>query len=310
MLRTVFHRVMLAGAPSVFCPFYHAVHREVPPHLKYLYPPRTPEAFQRDVQSFLKYFDPITPTAVLDKKSGGQHRLLLTFDDGLRSFKEVAWPILKASGIRPIVFVNPAFVDEPTMMYRYKASLLMHRAATARDLPASDYTKDPSRLLQLAYAQREVLDELAADWGVSWSEYVKSERPYLSLAELRTLASEGVYIGGHSMDHPYFHEIDLEEQVRQTQASLDWVQEKLNVDYRFFSFPFTDDGVTADWRKRVDVDLSFGTQKIKQENWPMHFQRVSMEHAHRSGRSILWSAHAGFQIKRWFGRHRAKHPAV
>ena len=308
MLRTFFHRVLRAGTPSVFCPFYHAVHREVPPHLKYAYTPRTPDAFQQDVIAFRKYFHPVKPIQLLKKNERRPHELLVTFDDGLRSFKDEAWPILRANGIRPILFVNPAFVDEPTLMYRYKASLLLHHAASHSDLPPSPYSEKPTTLLQLPYSRRTELDELATAWGVDWAQYVNETRPYLSLAELRQLASEGVYIGAHSMDHPYYHELDLEAQVHQTQASLDWVQENLHVDYRFFSFPFTDEGVSPEWLDRVDVDLSFGTQKIKQEFWPAHHQRLCMERAGESAERILWAEHAAFQSKRWLGRHRANHP--
>ncbi len=310
MLRTFFHRVMRARAPSIFCPFYHAVRADVPPHLKFLYPPRTPDQFKRDIQTFGKYFDPIDPLRTKDKKPLGRHQILLSFDDGLRSFKEVAWPVLKRHGIRPILFVNPSFIDRPTMMYRYKASLLMHLAAQ-KPVPSHPYFQSHiSKLLQLTYAQQDMLDELAEEWGVDWTKYVEEERPYLSLAELRQLVAEGVYIGAHSMDHPYYQELDLAGQIQQTQASLDWVQDKFDVNYRFFSFPFTDEGVSAELWERVDVDASFGTQKIKKESWPAHHQRLDMERGVQSGHSVLWYEHAAFQIKRCLGHHRAKHPTV
>jgi peptidoglycan/xylan/chitin deacetylase (PgdA/CDA1 family) len=312
MRRTFFHRVLRAGAPSVFCPFYHAVRADVPPHLKHLYTPRHPEVFARDVTTYKQYFDPIDPADFMAGKVMGRHQVLITFDDGLRSAAESAWPILKRHGIRPILFVNPDFIDRPSLMYRFKASILVD-AIQKRGRPAHPFfeegQKSASSLLTLSYGERRILDELAEQLGVDWAHYREKYNPYLSVSELQTLVSEGVVVGAHSMSHPYYQEIDLEEQVRQTQASLDWVQENLNVDYRIFSFPFTDEGVEAALLDRVSVDASFGTQKIKQEPWPRHHQRVCMEQAGAAGKNILWAEHVAFQIKRWLGRHRAKHPS-
>jgi len=308
MRRTFFHRVLRAGAPPLFCPFYHAVCKKVPPHLQFLYTPRTPAAFERDIQSFLKYFHPVDPGDLLKGRNRDPHQMLLTFDDGLRSFKEEAWPILKRYGIRPILFVNPNYIDSPGMMYRYKASLLLSEAENHPAPKHPFFAGDPYRLLAITYPQRQLIDELAEEWGVDWSPYIERERPYLTREELQELESEGVYIGGHSMDHPYYREITLDEQVRQTQESLDWVQEKLNTSYRFFSFPFTDDQVQAALWEGLKVDASFGTQRIKTESWPNHYQRLPMEGNSRSANYILWSEHVKFQIKRWLGRHRAKHP--
>lgn len=313
MRRTFFQRVMRAAAPPLFVPFYHAVRPDVPPHLKCLYPPRKPEQFERDIQTFLRYFNPADPADVMAGKPAGKHQLLITFDDGLRSFADYAWPIMKRYEIRPILFVNPAFVDRPELMYRYKASVLVGalEGQTCPDHPIfNGRDGDASKLLQLRYAEREVLDELAAMLGVDWETYLAKERPYLSWAELGTLESEGVYIGGHSMDHPYYHELGAEEQIRQTRDSMAWVQEKLGVAYRLFSFPFTDEGVEASLLAKVPMDASFGTQKIKQESWPRHYQRLCMERTGWSAEQILWAEHAAFQIKRWRGRHRANHGAI
>ena len=277
----------------------------MPPHLKSLYTPRNPAVFERDVQTFLRHFTHQNPLKIGNLKS--KHpSFLLTFDDGLRSFKEVAWPLLKKYGVRPIVFVNPGLLDTGELMYRYKASALVehleHRKLPKHPLFADRGTE---ALLHVPYAQRYQLDEIAKGIGLDWGGYMDTHRPYLSWDELRTLVDEGVYVGAHSMDHPPYNLISTEEQVKQTADSLRRVQEELGVSYRFFSFPFSDHGVAPEVFEQVPMDLSFGTQKIKQEERPGHGQRLHMERPGRSGRQLLWSEYGKYQLKRIIGRHKA-----
>jgi len=307
MRRTFFQGVMRAAAPRLFIPFYHAVCPDVPPHLKSLYMPRSPEQFERDIQTFLRYFDLADPIRCLDPIPSDKHQLIITFDDGLRSFADYAWPILKRYGIRPIVFVNPGLLDRKELMYRYKASALISDLKH-QELPEHPIFNDRKAnvLLEVNYANRCVLDEIARAVGLDWKDYWETHRPYLSWDELRALRDEGVYVGAHSMDHPDYGSLPAKEQVEQTKESIKRVQDELGVPYRFFSFPFSDHGVAPEVFQEVSMDLSLGTQKIKQEDRPRHVQRLHMERPGWSAEKILWIESAMFQVKRLIGRHRAE----
>ena len=305
MWQNVF-QVLSQGVPSVFLPFYHAVGKDVPPHLKSLYKPRMPSVFERDIQVFLRYFDSANPLSISDSDPK-RPSFLLTFDDGLRSFKEVAWPILKKHEVRPIVFVNPGLIDAGDLMFRYKASALVEHLQNF-DLPEHALFADSGAeaLLKVTYAQRAWLDEIAEMVGLDWDHYWDTYRPYLSWDELRTLVKEGVYVGAHSMDHPRYHLLSVEQQIAQTADSLRRVQEELGISYRFFSFPFSDHGVAPEVFEQVSMDLSFGTQKIKRDKRPRHGQRLHMERPGRSAAQILWMEYGMYQLKRLIGRHKAK----
>jgi len=305
MWQNVFNAVRW-GTPGVFLPFYHAVRTDIPPHFKSLYTPREPAVFERDVQTFLRYFASADPFQ-MEGVDTNRPYFLLTFDDGLRSFKEVAWPILKKYEVRPIVFVNPGLIDAGDLMFRYKASALLEYLKS-RELPDHPILKDSREeaLLELTYAQRDWLDEIAAEVGLDWDAYVKTYRPYLSWDELRELKDEGVYIGAHSMDHPPYGELSADEQIDQTAQSLQRVQDELGISYSFFSFPFSDHGVAPEVFDMVPMDLSFGTQKIKRDKRLRHGQRLHMERPGRSAAQILWMEYWMYQLKRLSGRHIAQ----
>jgi peptidoglycan/xylan/chitin deacetylase (PgdA/CDA1 family) len=294
------------GSPRVFLPFYHAVRKDIPPHFKSLYTPREPAVFERDVQTFLWYFASADPFC-MEGDDTNRPSFLLTFDDGLRSFKEVAWPILKKYEVRPIVFVNPGLIDAGDLMFRYKASALAEylKSRELTDHPIFEDSGEEA-LLELTYAQRDGLDEVAEEVGLDWDAYVKTYRPYLSWDELRELADEGVYIGAHSMDHPAYGELSADEQIGQTAQSLRRVQDELGISYRFFSFPFSDHGVAPEVFDQVPMDWSFGTQKIKREKRLRHGQRLHMERPGRSAAQILGMEYGMYQLKRLIGRHKAK----
>ena len=49
----------------------------------------------------------------------------LTFDDGLREVFDIAAPILKQKGIPATIFLNSGFVDNRSLFFRYKVSVLL-----------------------------------------------------------------------------------------------------------------------------------------------------------------------------------------
>src|SRR5690606_3688695 len=99
-------------------------------------------------------------------------------------------------------------------------------------------------LLKLTYHDIPQIDELAKGLNIDFVEFLQNEKPYMNWDEIKELSEQGFYMGGHSINHPYYYQTSLEEQIKQTKESVDIVKEKLNLNYRIFSFPFTDFKVT------------------------------------------------------------------
>jgi hypothetical protein len=136
-------------------------------------------------------------------------------------------------------------------------------------------------ILAISYAERDLVDQLATVMGVDFDAYLAAERPYLTEAQIRSLIARGFSVGGHSIDHPLYASLPLEEQLRQTIESVQSVRETYGLSYGAFAFPHTDRNVTMRFFQRLAecalVDVSFGTSGMLFDQAPNHFQRFSLE---------------------------------
>ncbi len=299
-----------------FIPFYHAVGDKAAPHYKNLYSPRGIGEFERDLDCFLRHYEPLSldDFARVKNDPGKGRYCLITFDDGLSEVYEHAFPLLVKKKIPAVVFLNPAFVDNRGLFYRYKVSILIEEMRARSFNESSDWMAKTGRdfetakkyLLSLGYDQTGKIDHIAQLMGVSFANYLKIEQPYLTMSRIREMKSAGIQFGGHSMDHPLFSELSIDEQVRQAVKSMDWVFEQIGEEIRAFAFPFSDDGVKSAFFDQINAACTFGTAKIKVDDAINHFQRLSMEVGQKSALYILLREYALYQLKRLFGRHRVR----
>ena len=296
-----------AASGSIVAPFYHAVSNQPLPHIRHLYAVKTVLEFERDLEFLLKHFSPIDfhdlPT-FLDKKqkSSGKPPMLLSFDDGLREFFDPIAPILLRKGIPAICFLNSAFLDNADLFFRYKASLLLEAMPDKNDLALR------RKILSVAYADRDQLDTLATDFEVNFKDFLQHQKPYLTSTQVESLLKQGFHIGAHSVDHPEYRFLNLDEQLRQTTKSVEVISNKFGLGYRLFSFPFTDFGVSRKFfdfvleEKKV-ADFSFGTAGLKTDIHPRHIQRIPMEINNMSAENILRCEFLYFWMRMPFGKN-------
>ena len=134
-----------------------------------------------------------------------------------------------------------------------------------------------SRLKKINYHKKDVLKEVATILEVSSEDYLKNQKPYLESWQVEELLVRGHYIGAHSIDHPLYYELELEEQIRQTMESMNYIVDRFNLSYRIFSIPHVDTGIGRDFFRRVfndeesPLDLIFANSNLKKEG---EFDRV------------------------------------
>ena len=93
--------------------------------------------------------------------------------------------------------------------------------------------------------QSSLLDILARESGVEYSTYLRDQPVYMTTREIEDLIGWGFDIGGHSLDHQNFSSLKEEEMLEQVKMSIDDLIKRFSVNTRYFSFPFTSDGVPA-----------------------------------------------------------------
>jgi hypothetical protein len=320
--------IRLTGQKIVL-PFYHAVSDESLPHIKNLYTIRSVKKFSEDLDFFLRHYQPVSFSELLElsKGSGKVNKpvMALSFDDGLREVHEVIAPILMKKGIPAALFINTAFIDNRDLFFKYKASLIIDRLDKINH-PKNLYEIINSRLgstiqskpamirkiLNISYEEKNILDSIAELLDINFNTFLKIRKPYLTIDQIRDLLKKGFEVGTHSMDHPMYFCLSLDEQLRQTIESMKWIIDTFNPGYRFFSFPFIDDGVTADFfdtiysKDNKMIDLSVGSAGLKKENYPFHLQRIPMEKSTLRARYFVRGEYVYYAFKSLFGRNIVK----
>ncbi len=295
------------GSCKLIIVYYHVVSDEDVPHVSHLYKYKSISQFTADLEFLLEYY---TPRGLLDviKMIRSDHldsnSLLITFDDGFREIYDVIAPILLSKGIPATFFLSGAFIDNQDLCYEQKASLLIEKlkngtspiaekmvAEILKKMGLSNYSQLPDGILQIEYSQRKILDTIGDVLQIDFNQYLYEKRPYLTSAQVMELIGNGFTIGAHSVDHPYYSELSLEDQLTQTLASVQQIRDKFNLDYGAFAFPHNDTGVTQDFFKRINesrlVDITFGTGGMLDGRLNSHRQRISLENPLLSAKEIL-----------------------
>lgn len=288
----------LISKNNLFIAYYHMVNDKEVLHIKHLYPHKTVKQFDVDLDYILKYFKPISLADLLANQKQGNplpsQALHLTFDDGFREMHDIVAPILKQKGIPATFFINSSFTDNNELCYQHKASIiveyLLHNNISKpvqkriEALLPQNIKKDTtmsSHILAIKYARRTIVDNIAEILEMDFKNYLQKHQPYLTTEQIRKLIAEGFAIGAHSIDHPLYANLALEEQLRQTLESVSFVKNTFNLKYGAFAFPHSNLGVSKKYFDEIAkshlVDISFGTAGMIDDCVSNSIQRFSLE---------------------------------
>ena len=329
---------------NLLLPFYHMVSNQVPTYVKHLYKPRTVNQFKADLDYFLANYQPISLTDVIAVNQGKniltKPSFHLTFDDGLSNFYDVIAPILKEKNIPATVFLNSSFVDNKDLFYRYKMSLLLEHFTTIdtekevlfdfmNEIKQRNTKKEAWKddvkfdkkivsksefkiadglhfLKEINYFNRTYLDQLSEKSGFSFSNFLATEKPYLTLAQIKELQQQGFTFGAHSVDHPMYNDIYPPEQIAQTLDSLKWLNKNIQPKHKAFAFPFHDIDISKQFFNTIehDVEITFGTSGFKDDVISFNLQRLDMEKTNESAKNFIKKELLKRKVKSIFGMQK------
>ncbi len=323
MIKSFFkHIIFDTGLPVPIphlIPVYHCVSDERLPHIQNVINYKNLTQFEKDIDYMCQKFEFCDWESFTNNNSTGKKPFaLLTFDDGLVEFKDVVLPVLERKGIYAVNFINPAFVDNQDMMFRFKASLIVESLKTANNAKLKSVAQflslhEPAKnkiinsVKSISYHQKQDLEKIAKLLDFSFSDYIKKQKIYLNLADLQEIQKKGFGISAHSWDHPYFFHLSLEEQLESAQKSIDFCTENHFLD-ESFAFPFTDFSVSDAFFKKLfknnpQLQFTFGTAGIKIDSFPQNLQRIPMERGYNAQKEIDFEK-TYFQIKKIFNKNK------
>jgi len=307
---------------NVIFPFYHTISDDHLPYISNLYPLRSIKNFKLDLEYFCKHFDPIgieeVYHSIASKTTISKPSFHLTFDDGLKEVYDVIAPFLEEKGIPATFFVNTDFVDNKKLFYRYKVGLILEKLKKINndqqevETVLRDHSKWTgnlkSSLMQLNYHDQNLIEEIAQHLNLDFAVWLSENKPYLTSRQIKDLLGRGFKIGSHSIDHPRFKNIDLEQQKNQIKESFDFLMDNFGLDERLFSFPFGDEGVSAelfDWMyEDGKCKMSFGVSGIKDDYCPFHLHRIPMDDCHGNSAGFIKSEYLYYMLKGVFNKNR------
>ncbi|MEM2145415.1 MAG: polysaccharide deacetylase family protein [Candidatus Jordarchaeaceae archaeon] len=292
---------------ELILPYYHMVSDEELPHISGIYKFRTVQQFKADLEFFLRFYTPVDLQEIICHLEGNRilpkRCFLLTFDDGFREMYDVVAPILYERGVPAVFFLVTSTIDNNELCYIQKKSLLIHALRSKEDsIAEQEILKLLARvgvkgldilscIRSVKYRQRHLLDRLGWALGIDFNDYVASVQPYLTTMQISELIKKGFAIGAHSVDHPLYSELTLEEQLFQTRESLNWLSNRFQYKCQSFAFPYSDEGVTIEFFQRAFADghlkISFGTHGMFRNFFPRNLSRYPMDDNERKAMQIL-----------------------
>lgn len=303
--------------------YYHIVSDQKVPHIDSLYTFRNVSQFKRDLETLLRFYRPLSLQdflqALRDDRPAPKNSLVLTFDDGVRECHEVVAPILEKMGIPATFFLCSAFVDNSDIAYDFAKSVLaselsrhqlregqlvlLRRLLAEVGIHSMNLSE---AVLSVDYRRKQVLDQIAALLDFDLSAYLEKVQPYLTSEQVRDLLRMGHAIGAHSIDHPRYGDIPLNEQVRQTLESIRFVKHRFAVNYGALAFPSSDANISKSFFQQVlgsgEVDVCFGNHGLLDDCVSRNIQRTSMEKTSLPAEAILGKSYARRFAKMAMGR--------
>lgn len=308
----------LAGKKIVYPFYHHVLPTEKDPLTHHIYKTKNEAEFRKDLSYFKKNFSSISLRELKETKTNGLS-FLLSFDDGLSNFYHVVAPILTEENITAVNFINSDFVDNQELFFRFKMNLLIDKFQQSSlspekkimiqktlGLKATSIQALIEALHKIKDQQNPIMNELCEIFNFDVQAFLESEQPYLTREQIKSLRQKGYEFGAHSKSHPYYSELTLEEQIVETQESLNYLENEFDIQTPAFAFPFSDEGVSQEFFQGFPKTLTFGTAGIKDEKLGIeNIQRIPMEHQSVfSAETIIKGELIFYIIKRVLGKHK------
>ena len=281
---------------EILIPVYHtlATNHVITEHL---FNSPTKKKFKNDIYFMLKNYRSISLKKIIDLQNGNRSKLKnrfhVTFDDGFADHYYIAMDFLKQNEIDATFFIVKDFLDNKSLFYRNKASLIIDKLSVtypkkfqneiteymlSKNLYFSNLKKS---IMKIKHKDENHLNEIAKLCDVDFDEYLTTKKPYMTSDQINELIDHGFSVGSHSVNHTLLQDLTEEEQKHQVSNSMEFIQNKFGLDYKVFAAPFSDKNLKKSFIEYLlnnnIIDAFFGTQGFRLDTIPNSYQRFAMD---------------------------------
>jgi peptidoglycan/xylan/chitin deacetylase (PgdA/CDA1 family) len=198
------------------------------------------EGFDAQLAFLARHADVIGPPDLQDALGArrGRH-VLLTFDDGYRDNHDIAYPLLRRHGLRATFFLATGFLDRPRPAWWDELAWMVRHATrppgVAAERTIRGLTERYKRLPGSATAA--FLDEVAERTGAGRCPPERAAGEWMTWDMARELRDGGMWIGGHTVEHPVLAALSIEDQAAEIDGCARRLREELDEPMRWFSYP-------------------------------------------------------------------------
>jgi len=239
--------------------------------------------FGEHVEWLARHCTPIAPEELRSAtaaRHSGRPRVLVTFDDGYLSYRQLAYPILKRHGVPALVFLATGYIDEPARLFWWdELRLAVEESAKASvELPWEegrpvDLEAPGARPRLLAEAkahlkdleqdarERDLAEFLARLGPRRGGSHGKQMMDWEDVRQVRELTR----LGGHTHDHPILSSIPDERVEAEVARCRERIRTETGLEPPWFAYPngrqrdFDERARTA--LRRHGFDCAFSTEE-------------------------------------------------
>lgn len=302
--QSLWHRLLKI---NLVIPHWHIITDTLEPHITGLYKYRNIKQFSDDLDFLTKFYEPISLSDLINYIDGfGQlpeRCFLATFDDGFKEIHEIVAPVLYNRGIPGVFFLTSSSIDNHILLYPQKKSLILQKLSNNTNTSLRNDVQNIlnhanilgndifTRIRNIYYLKRNILDDIGKLLNLDFDAYVIDFKPYLSTIQIKDLIRQGFSIGAHSIDHPMYSELSIEDQLYQTFESMRQLSNTFQHDCNTFAFPYRDHDLSDVFFEKAfmqpELKITFGIGSLISTKHPRHMPRFSMERTDIPAKHIL-----------------------
>ncbi len=225
----------------------------------------TPEKFAAHLDFLEKHYR-IVSISAFNSGTLPDRAVVITFDDGLRSVYEHAFPMLRARGLSASCYLSTDVIGNRSLIWLNELTWFLERhTARAKPIVSSrlglpeNCPVDVLTEQLVARYDRGEMSELLADLrhsiDIAPEALAKSARLYLDRPEIEEMARHGITFGNHSGSHAVLSRLsepDCREELSRARGAL----EDMPGSIPSLAYPF---GCSSAATRRIAIELGYTT---------------------------------------------------